>query len=150
MQRRTIIMNLRNYGKLKGVKPCFISMKNNLGKIYTEGQADFVMSIKNDKLYFQKLTFFLRRLKPADDFSLDIRTLRSYALFEKPYHNILYLYDVNKRFLEIHYFKGTPDMYPTEDNILRIIKVLEERGIKKWNPEEEIDEEDDTKRSGTD
>lgn len=151
MQRRRIVMELRNSGKLKGVKPCMIYLKNNLGKIYNEGQADFVMSLKNDRLYFQKITLILKRLKPKDDFSVDLKTINEYAVFEKMYYNTLCLYDINKRFIEIHYNKGIADTYPTEDNISRIIKVLQERGIKERKfDEEDSDEGIDSETEGTD
>ncbi len=146
MQRREIIMNLRANGKLKGVKPCMIFLKNNLGKIYNEGQADFVMSIKGDILYFQKITFFLKRLKPADDFTLNLNIIKEYAFFKKSFSNTLCLYDKDKRFIEINYNKGIPDTFPTEDNINRIIKILEQKGIKEIYKEEDenLNEESDT------
>lgn len=150
MNRKQIIMDLRANGKLKGVKPCMVFLKNNLGQIYTEGQADFVMSIKGDTLYFQKITLFLKRLKPKDDFSVNLNNFKEYAFFQKALSNTLCLYDDKKRFLEINYNKGIPDTYMTEDNISRIIKIIEEKGIKEiYNEEENIDEKLDTKGEGT-
>lgn len=151
MQRRRIVMELRTSGKLKGGKPCMVYLKNNLGKIYNEGQADFVMTLKNDTLNFQRITFILKRLKPADDFSVNLKTIKEYALFNKTFYNILCLYDINNRFIEIHYNKGIPDTYPTEDNISRIIKVLEEKGIKEIYREgdESLNEEVNAEGKGT-
>lgn len=152
MQRRRIVMELRNSGKLKGVKPCMIYLKNNLGKIYNEGHADFVMSMKDNTLYFQRISSVLKQLKPKDDFSLDLRRFREYAFFQHSFYNVLCLYDKDKRYIEIHYNKGVPDTYPTEDNINRIIKTLEERGIREihMEGEEVLDEESDAEGKGTD
>ena len=145
MQRREIIMALRNEGKLKGLKPCYIYLKQNLGKIYNDGQSDFVMSLKGDILYFQKLTIILHRLKPKYDFELNLKRFVTYSIVEHRLSNCLYLYDKQGYFIEICYHKGIPDTAPTEININRIIKVLEEKGIKKINiyddEEELVDEE---------
>lgn len=138
MQRRQIIMNLRTSGHLKGVKPCMVFLKNNLGKIYNEGQADFVMSIKDDKLFFQKITFLFKKLKPKDDFELNLNNIVEYTLIERSLYNVLCLYDNKKRYIEINYHKGIADTFPTEDNICRIIKSLEGRGIKKINLEKDV------------
>lgn len=151
MQRRRIVMELRTGGKLKGGKPCMVYLKNNLGKIYNGGQADFVMTLKNDTLNFQRITFILKRLKPADDFSVNLKTIKEYALFNRTLYNVLCLYDINNRFIEINYNKGIPDTYPTEDNISRIIKVLEEKGIREIYKEGEdsSDEGADAEGEGT-
>lgn len=152
MQRRRIVMDLRTSGLLKGVKPCVIYLKNNLGKIYNEGQADFVLTIKNNRfLNFQKLSFFLHRLKPKDDFTLDLNNFKEYSFFQHMYYNTLCIYDNHKRFIEIHYNKGVSDTYPTEDNMSRIIKILEEKGIKEIKLDEgtDDDEEFDTEGKGS-
>ena len=138
MQHRAIIMELRNTGKLKGVKPCVVYLKRNMGNIYREGQADFVMTINKNMLNFQKLSFFLKKLKPNDDFSIDLRIIKEYTFVSRTFNNTLCLYDSNKRFIEIHYNKGIADTYITEDNVSRIIKVLEEMGIKEINIEKDV------------
>jgi len=151
MQRRRIIMELRNTGKLKGVKPCIVYLKRNMGKIYNEGQADFVMSMNKTMLHFQKLSLFLRRLQPKEDFSIDLRIMEAYAFTVRSFNNTLTLFDRNKRFIEIHYHKGIADTFTTEDNIDRIIKVLEEMGIKQINFEKDVmgNEEPDTEGKGS-
>lgn len=151
MQRRRIIMELRNTGKLKGVKPCVIYLKRNMGNIYREGQADFVMTKNKNVLHFQKLSLFLRKLRPKEDFTIDLRIIKEYAFITKPFNNTLCLYDRNNRYIEIHYNKGISDTFTTEDNISRIIKELEEMGIKEINIEKDVmgDEEPDTEGKGS-
>ena len=60
MDRKSILLNLRNEGKLKGLKPCFVNLNNNAGKIYNGGGGTFIMTLRENTLYFQKLSFFLR------------------------------------------------------------------------------------------
>lgn len=141
MQRKEIIMQIRNDGKLKGLKPCFVYLKQNMGKIYNEGHSDFVMSLKGDILYFQKLSFFFHNLKPRYDFELNINRFVSYSIIENRLHNCLYLYDKQGNYMEVCYNKGIPDTAPTEININRIIKVLEEKGIKQINLDDSKSEE---------
>ena len=130
MDRRNIVQTLRINGMLKGVKPCVIFLKHNYGKIYLNGMATFVMSMKNNKLYFQRLSTFFHDLKPKDDFELDLTRFESYVHVERSYYNILCLYAKSRDYIEINYDKGTPDTYPTEDNIRRIIEELIKLGIK--------------------
>ena len=61
-----------------------------------------------------------------------------YTLIERSLYNVLCLYDNKKRYIEINYHKGIADTFPTEDNICRIIKSLEGRGIKKINLEKDV------------
>ena len=117
MDRRYIVQSLRVNGQLKGVKPCVIFLKKNNGDIYLNGMATFVMSIKNDKLYFQRISTFFHELKPKDDLELDLNRFESYVHVSRSYYNILCLYCKNRNFIEINYDKGTADTYPTEDNI---------------------------------
>ena len=51
MTRRDILLELRQNGKLKGLKPCFVFFRRNLGKIHNEGRGEFIMSFKNNTLY---------------------------------------------------------------------------------------------------
>ncbi len=149
MQRKAIVMNVRTSGLLKGVKPCVIFLKNNIGKIYNEGQSDFILTIKNNRyLNFQKLSFFLHRLKPKEDFTLDLNNFKEYSFVKHMYHNTLCIYDYKKRFIEIHYHKGIEDTFPTEDNMSRIIKILEEKGIKEINLDKGFDEDEESNTEG--
>ena len=43
MEKRELLLALRREGKLKGHKPCFVYLKHNLGKIYNEGSAKFII-----------------------------------------------------------------------------------------------------------
>ncbi|MCR5112398.1 MAG: hypothetical protein K6A63_00520 [Acholeplasmatales bacterium] len=127
MDRRAYLMDMRKNGLLKGLKPCFVSLKLNGGKIYNEGSADFIMSLKNGVLHFQKLSFLFRNLKPKDDFDVHAGRFIEYRLdTSKNFLNTLDFYDKDGNYLEIIYAKGREDTLSTEDNIVRIIKELEE------------------------
>jgi len=131
MDRKAILLELRNEGKLKGIKPCFVNLRPNIGKIYNGGSGTFIMSLRNDTLNFQKLSFFLHRLQPNDDFSVNVKRFTEYRIDKRTALAILYLYDNEGRFLQIVYQIGTRETYATEDNIARIIKELQEKyGLK--------------------
>ena len=131
MDRKGILLDLRNEGKLKGIKPAFVTLRPNMGKIYNGGSGTFIMSIRNDVLHFQKLSFFIHRLVPGDDFEVNAKRFTEYKLDRRTALAILYLYDSEGRFLQIVYQIGTRETFATEDNISRILKELEEKyGLK--------------------
>lgn len=123
MEKRELLLALRREGKLKGHKPCFVYLKPNLGKIYNEGSAKFIMSLKDDKLYFQRLTLF-NGLRESDDFSLNCKRFKEYNLIDKTISMTLILYDINGLFIEINYKARRKDSFTTEDNIVRILDEL--------------------------
>ncbi len=125
MDRKGILLDLRNEGKLKGLKPCFINLRPNIGKIYNGGSGTFIMTIRDNILYFQKLSFFLHRLQPSDDFTVNAKRFTEYKIDRRTALAVLYLYDSEGRFLQIIYQIGTRESFATEDNISRIIKELE-------------------------
>ena len=125
MDRKGILLDLRNEGKLKGLKPCFINLRPNIGKIYNGGSGTFIMTIRDNTLYFQKLSFFLHRLLPSEDFSVNAKRFVEYKIDRRTALAVLYLYDSEGRFLQIIYQIGTKESFSTEDNISRIVKELE-------------------------
>ncbi len=130
MNRTQIIQNLRVSGRLKGKKPAVIFLKKNEGGIYNKGVAYFVMTEKNGKLNFQRLTSITKSLKPEDDFSIELKDFCEYIFVKKSFYNILCLYNNKKQYLEINYDRGTPDTYKTEENISLLIDMLNEMGYK--------------------
>lgn len=126
MDRQQYLLNMRQKRLLKGHSPCFVVLKLNQGKIYNDGTGYFIMSINDKELIFQRYTFFLNKLKPKDDFTIRINRLKSYKLVIKTIENILYFYDNEGNFIDIHYMKGGRDTLPTEENIHRIIRKLKE------------------------
>lgn len=133
MGRKETIMEMRTSRLLKGRKPCFIYMKKNNGEIYTGGQSDFIMTITDNYLHFQKLSFFLRKYQPEKDFKLDRKRIKTYTLTKlNVATNTLILYTVDKKFIQLFYNIGIADTYETENNIDSIIKLLEEQGVKEY------------------
>ncbi len=131
MNRKQIILYYRTNRLLKGHKPAIVFLKKNFGKIYQEGQADFIMTMSKDALNFQRLSLFTKKLIPAKDFSLSISRLKAYNFSQVNYvTNRLTLYTVEKFFIEIYFNTKTADTYETENNIADIIKKLEEYNIK--------------------
>ncbi len=126
MERRELLLQMRKDKTLKGLKPAFVTLKLNTGKIYTGGTSNFILSLKNNILYFQKITLFLKKLKPKEDFEINAKRFTEYTLETRGYTKILYLFDKAGYFLEIRYLYGTKQTAPSDDNISRIIAELKE------------------------
>lgn len=131
--RKEVIMELRVTRKLKGKKPCFIYMKKNKGEIYNEGQSDFVMTITDKYIHFQKLSFFLRKLQPEKDFKIERSIIKTYSVYQiNIATNMLNLYTVDRKYLQIYFNVGIADTIETENNINEIIGLLEAQGVKEY------------------
>ncbi|MDE7095560.1 MAG: hypothetical protein K2O23_03645 [Anaeroplasmataceae bacterium] len=131
MNRKQIVLQYRTQRLIKGHRPCVIYLKQNNGKIYTKGTADFIMSIGKENLYFQRLSLFTKRLLPEKDFFVSLARIKSYNMRQtNPVVKCLTLYTFEKYFLEIFFYIKTADTYETETNIEEIVKMLEERGVK--------------------
>lgn len=131
MDRHQILMDMRNEHKLKGLKPCFIVLSSVNGKLYTGATSDFIMSLKNDILYFQRLSMFFHTLKPKDDVSYPINIFKEYSIKKKNnFTSILFLYTKEGKYLQISYQTGLADTQSTEYNLSKIIEELEAKGIK--------------------
>ncbi len=136
MNRTQIVQNLRVSGRLKGKKPAVVFLKKNVGEIYNEGVAYFVMTEKNGVLNFQRLTTFTKSLKPEKDFSIELKDFNKYLFVTRSFYNILCLYNSKRQFIEINYDKGTPDTYQSEENISLLIEMLEKMGMKEIKGDE--------------
>lgn len=131
MNRRQTILQYRTSGKLKGHRAVIVNLKRNIGRVYNGNDATYIFTIGKDNVYFQRLSFFTKKLVPEKDFSLSISRIKSYNLREQNMvTNCLTLYTIEKCFIEIFYNTKTVDTYEGEQNILSIIKKLEEFGIK--------------------
>lgn len=143
MDKKAMLLEMRQLGTLKGKKPAFVTLKLNCGKIYNEGTADFVMSFKDNILYFQRLSTFFKVLQPKKDFQLNVKRFCEYDFKRSKYYATLSLFDKQGFFIEIHYQTGTKDTYTTEDSIARLIKDFEAMGIVKTKGVQMPDESDD-------
>lgn len=139
MNRKEILMQYRNTKRIKGIKPAYVFLKRNIGKIYNGTSAKFILSIRDNKLIFQKLSFF-NNLKPNLDFEINLLKFKEYVYCKmNQYTCSLILYDKNGKFIEIFYNCGLPDTYLSEDNMARIIKDIEHLGIKEVKNDEKSD-----------
>ena len=130
MDRQAYLQDMRLDGTLKGMKPCFVFLKFNRGKIYNGGLSDYIMSLKDDVLHFQKITHWFKVLKPKEDFDLNTKRFVEYRIITRTTCNALALYDTEGFYIEIWYDKGFRSTYQTEVNIDRIIKELTSKGLK--------------------
>ncbi len=148
MDRQQFLLEMRQNHTLKGRKPCFISLRFNSGKIYNEGYSEFIMSFKDGKLYFQKLTKFFKKLKPSEDFELNAKRFIEYRIEERSYINTLYLYDDTGRYIDICYQVGKAENASTIANIQRIIDEMStDYNLEPFKEEEFDDTEDEDPNS---
>ncbi len=131
MDKYQILMDMRNEHTLKGLKPCFVILSSANGKLYTGPSSDFIMSLKNGVLYFQRLSMFFHTLKPKDDVSYPIDIFTEYKILKKnSFTSMLYLYTKKGTYIQVSYQTGLPDTQSTEYNLSKIIEELESSGIK--------------------
>ena len=107
------------------------------------------MTLRENTFYFQKLSFFLHRLVPNEDFSVNVKRFIEYKINKKTAIAVLYFYDKEGRFLPVMYQIGTPNTFSTEENISRILKELEEKYGLKMEDEDYGKEEPDTEGEGS-
>ena len=124
MERRELLLKMRKEHTLKGLKPAFVSLRINQGKIYSGPFGSFIMSLRDNVIYFQKISTFLKRLQPKYDFQIKATRFKSYLVITKSYYKCLYLYDEEGRYLEISYLYGTKNTASSDENIFRMIDEL--------------------------
>lgn len=131
MNRKAIIMELRGNRLLKGRKPAVVFLKINGGQIYKGSQSDFVLTISDKYITFQKLSAFLKKLEPKKDFKIERSMIKSYNLRDiNVATKCLTLYTVERKYVEIYYNVGLRDNIESQDNIKRIIDELVLSGVK--------------------
>ena len=149
MDRQSYLLEMRKSHTLKGRKPAFVVLRFNSGKIYNNGYGKFILSFKDGILYFQKLSRFLNKLKPADDFELSANRFIEYKVDDKGFMKILYLYDNTNRYIDICFQTGTKETSSTENNIQRIIdEMCADYKLAPFKEEEFIDGEETTDSEG--
>lgn len=144
MNKEEFIQNLRANRIIKGNRPAYVTLKKNFGNIYNGRSSDFILSIRNNELIFQKISLF-KGLKPALDFKLKMSDFKHFRFVSyNMLVNVLSLYDYNRNFIEIYYNTKRKDSYETEVNMNDIVKRLVDAGITELPIEEENYEESDS------
>ncbi|MCR5231839.1 MAG: hypothetical protein K6B64_04255 [Acholeplasmatales bacterium] len=133
MNRRSFLLEMRREGQLKGDKPCFVMVKYNDGNRSYRGE--YIMSLRNDKFYFQKVNRLFEMLRPKDDFELKVKDFIGFKVKALNHRNAFMLYS-NDDILSFEYMVGLRETFSTEENIERIGKVLVEKGLKRIEEEE--------------
>lgn len=139
MDRQALLLELRQEGKLKGKKPCFVYMRKSNGKIFDSKGGNYILTEKDGTLYFQKLGIF-SPLSPKHDFEVKTKQFTQYQIIKRNSLNSIILYNKRGEYLDIHYETGTKETSSTESNLQRIIDMLvETSGLKLLEIEGEKD-----------
>lgn len=137
MNQKELLISLRSKGILKGVKPVLVKLNKDKGGIYKDGKGDFVMTIKDNILHFQRLSVFLKKPIPNLDFAVNLKNFKEYSIKTiNTFVNCLYLYNKKGEYLQMFYSKGIRETYFSEDNLFRMLKEMEKMGIKEIKEEE--------------
>ena len=128
MDRKSFLLEMRKAGQLKGQKPCFVMVKYRLDRFY---HGEYIMSIKEDTLYFQKINRLFQMLRPQDDFILKINEYDFYKFETKRARASLILYKSNSDIFTLDYMIGTKETFATEDNMERIAKCFDALGLQR-------------------
>ena len=128
MDRRGFLLEMRKAHQLKGLKPCYVMINLRLDKPY---HGEYIMSIREDKLYFQKINRFFGMLRPDSDFEITITEYSYFKIEIKKARASLILYKDNGDYIAIDYMIGTKESFSTEDNIERITKCFLELKLHK-------------------
>lgn len=143
MDHKEIINKYRSAGQIKGVKPAIVRLRTNKMSLFTDSTGNFIISMKKNVLYFQRLSVVFKKFIPNLDFQLNLLNFKQYqlvALNKLVY--CLYLFDKKDRFIEIFFNYGTPETYISYDAILRMIKEFEKIGITEMKSGEYNEDED--------
>lgn len=126
MDRKGFLLEMRKAGQLKGLKPCYVVVKYRADKFY---HGEYIMSIKDKILYFQKVNRLFGMLRPESDFTLTITEYDFYKFETKKARATLTLYKKDGEIFSIDYMIGTRETFATEDNMERIAKIFDELNL---------------------
>lgn len=129
MDRRNFLLEMRKQGQLKGEKPCFVMVKYYDSKRRFRGE--YVLSLRNDTFYFQKVNRLFEMLRPNDDFELNVKDFIGFKIEALNHRNAFMLYSKDEDVISFEYMVGLRETFSTEENIERICKTLIEKGLKK-------------------
>lgn len=133
MDRRSFLLEMRKAHQLKGLKPCYVIVKYKGDKYY---HGEYIMSIEENTLFFQKINRIFQILRPEGDFSLNIKDYDFYKLDTKRVRATLSLFKKSGEVFSIDYMIGTRESFSTEDNMERITKCFDSLGLHRMEVKE--------------
>lgn len=118
---------MRKSGQLKGVKPCFVIIKHRMdNKSYS---GEYILSIKESTLYFQKISRIFHLLHPNADFKVDAKDFVAYKFNHLSGRSSFTLFMQDGETLKVDYLNQTRESFQTVDNMERIAKELKALGL---------------------
>ena len=133
MDRKSFLLEMRRQGQLKGDKPCFVMVKYHDDKRRYRGE--YILSLRNDTFYLQKINRLFEMLRPNDDFELNINNFIGFKIEALNHRNAFTLYSKEDEIISFEYMVGLKETFSTEENVERIGKVLIEKGLKRIEEE---------------
>ena len=127
MDRRSILLEMRKSGQLKGVKPCFVMVKHKMNNQAYSGE--YILSIKDQTIFFQKISKIFHLLHPSDDFSINVKDYVAYKFLHQVGKSSFTLFQKDGKTIKVDYMTGTREAFSTMDNMERIAKELKALGL---------------------
>ena len=130
---KDITLQLRVNRFLHGEKPCVVKVIPNDGKIFSPKKPQkFVMTIlKDNKLYFHRISNIFNDYLPAEDFRLSLDKIKAYTI--EPQNKLINRYTLSTNeglYFQFDVVHGTKESYETDHNLESIKSVMRSMGIK--------------------
>ena len=130
---KDITLALRVNRFLHGDKPCVVTVIPNGGKIFSHKKDQkFVMTIlKDNKLYFHRISNIFHDYLPEEDFRLSLDKVRAYTI--EPQNKLIDRYTLSTNeglYFQFQVLHGTKESYETDHNLESIKSVMRSMGIK--------------------
>ena len=145
MDKQQFIQELRSNRIIKGNRPAFVYLRKKVGNIYKGKTANFILSIRGNELFLQRVTFF-KGLRPKEDITLNLNDFVNFRFISyNMFFSSLCLYNKDRNYYEINYDTNRSDSYQTEVNMNDIVKRIKEAGLDElvYDSEEENEESND-------
>ncbi|MBO5712403.1 MAG: hypothetical protein J6R47_06135, partial [Acholeplasmatales bacterium] len=78
MDHKELINKYRLLGKVKGVKPAIVRLRTNKASLFNDTSGNFIMSIKGNVLYLQRLSVVFKKLMPNLDLQFNLVNFKEY------------------------------------------------------------------------
>lgn len=130
---KKITLELRVNRYLHGDKPCVITIIPNEGKIFSPKKNQmFVMTVlKDNKLYFHRISNFFHDYLPEEDFRLSLEKVKAYTIESKKKNIKRYTLSTNEGlYFQFDVLTGLKETYETDHNLESIKSVMRSMGIK--------------------
>jgi len=124
-------IRLRSEGLIKGSRPLFIDIIDSSSTV----KGKYLLTLSNDRLLFYQLKKNYRLMtKNADNFYLMLESFVGYHYaYHKEFYKRITLNLKGDSFITFLFLIGHEEAYGNEENALKLMQFLKEKGIRQQN-----------------